>query len=49
MKRFYQLTLAITTVFTLVIGTSHFAFAQGDLHREDSGLLNFLLILTMVL
>ena len=32
MKRFYQLTLAITTVFTLVIGSSHFAFAQGKVN-----------------
>ena len=38
MKRFYQLTLAITTVFTLVIGTSHFAFAQGKVNIDDGPL-----------
>jgi hypothetical protein len=38
MKRFYQLTLAITTVFILVIGTSHFAFAQGKVNINDGPL-----------
>ncbi len=38
MKRFYQLTLAITTVFTLVIGSSHFAFAQGKVNIDDGPL-----------
>ncbi len=38
MKRFYQLILTIVVVFTLVIGTSHFAFAQGKVNIDDGPL-----------
>ena len=38
MKRFYQLTLTIVVVFTLVIGTSHLAFAQGEVNIDGGPL-----------
>ncbi len=38
MKKFYQLILTIVIVFTLVIGTSHFAFAQGEANVDDGPL-----------
>ena len=38
MKRFYQLILTIVVVFTLVIGTSHLAFAQGKVNIDDGPL-----------
>ena len=38
MKRFYQLILTRVVVFTLVIGTSHLAFAQGKVNVDDGPL-----------
>ena len=38
MKRFYQLILTIVVVFSLVIGTSHLAFAQGEVNIDDGPL-----------
>ncbi len=38
MKRFYQLIFTIVVVFTLVIGTSHLAFAQGEANIDDGPL-----------
>ena len=38
MKRLYSLTLTMVVVFTLVIGTSHFAFAQGEANIADGPL-----------
>lgn len=38
MKRLYPLTLTIVVVFTLVVGTSHLAFAQGKVNIDDGPL-----------
>ena len=38
MKRLYLLTLTIVVVFTSVIGTSRFAFAQGEANIDDGPL-----------
>ena len=38
MKKFYQPTLTIVVVWTLVVGISHLAFAQGEANIADGPL-----------